>query len=147
MIPGFKKDGTLPQGEHKANWKEFCKRFGKNRHRKKLLNGLRRALLCLKKAGCKKVYINGSFVTSKNTPNDFDCCWDIDGVDPRCLDPILLTFVNQRAAQKAKYFGELFPAQFKEGITGKTWLEFFQVNKLTGKPKGIITIDLRSDPL
>jgi hypothetical protein len=57
------------------------------------------------------VYIDGSFVTSGETPNDFDACWDIHGVDAARLDPVLLVFENQRAAQKIKYQGEFFSAQ------------------------------------
>jgi len=75
-------------------------------------------------------------------PNDFDACWDIDGVNPDLLDPIIL-LRNGRVAQKAKYFGELFPAQLPEGMTGLRFLEFFQIDKETGKLKGIIAIDLR----
>jgi hypothetical protein len=32
------------------------------------------------------------------------------GVTVRLLDPVLVDFSNLRAAQKAKYFGEFFPA-------------------------------------
>jgi hypothetical protein len=55
---------------------------------------------------------------------------------------ILLNFDSGLAAQKIKYLGKLFPAQTLKGITGKTFLEFFQVDKNTGKQKGIVAIDL-----
>jgi hypothetical protein len=58
-------------------------------------------------AGCRRVYIDGSFVTAKNGPNDFDACWEADGVNPDLLDPTLLTWRDHRAAQKAKFGGEL----------------------------------------
>ena len=34
------------------------------------------------------VYINGSFVTAKKIPGDYDLCWSIDGVIPEKLNPI-----------------------------------------------------------
>ena len=68
------------------------------------------------------------------------------GVDPTLLDPILLTFDHGRAAQKAKYLGDLFPAQVSEGGSGTTLLEFFQLDKESGNPKGIIAIELRRLP-
>ena len=34
-----------------------------------------------------------------------------EDVDPELLDPVLLTFDAGRRTQKAKYFGELFPAE------------------------------------
>jgi hypothetical protein len=89
------------------------------------------------------VYVNGSFVTSKDFPGDFDGCWDITGVDPSGLDPVFLDFDNHRAAQKARFLGEFFPAQLPAGISGRTFLEFFQINRDTGAPKGIVAIDLR----
>ncbi len=90
--------------------------------------------------------VDGSFVTAKSIPNDFDGCWSTEGVDfdlLNLIDPILLTFGNGRAAQKAKYLGELFPADTTEFGTGRTFLEFFQIDKETGDQKGIIAIDLR----
>jgi hypothetical protein len=60
-------------------------------------------------AGCVTVYIDGSLVTAKETPGDFDACWEVTGVDVAQLDPILLTFDHQRMAQKLKYLGEFLP--------------------------------------
>ncbi len=103
---------------------------------------MRAALESLKAAGCQTVYVDGSFVTAKDVPNDFDCCWEPNGVDGDLLDGVLLDFCHGTAAQKAKYFGELFP-NFVEGSTGSPFLEFFQVDKDTGDPKGIVALDLR----
>ena len=106
------------------------------------MTGLEAALEDLKGAGCGTVYLNGSFVTSKTYPNDYDACWEEVGVDPTALDPVLLTFDSGRAAQKAKYMGELFPASIIADIDGLSFLEFFQTDKETGRPKGIVAIDL-----
>ena len=88
-------------------------------------------------------YIDGSFVTDKVHPNDFDACWEEEGVDPLLLDPVLLTFDSGRSTQKAKYFGELFPASIGAGSEGLSFLEFFQIDRNSGEPKGIVAIDLR----
>ena len=93
-------------------------------------------------AGCGTAYLNGSFVTSKESPNDYDACWEEAGVDPTVLDPVLLTFDPGRAMQKAKYMGELFPASVVADADGLSFFEFFQSDKDTGNPKGIIAIDL-----
>jgi hypothetical protein len=86
--------------------------------------------------------LNGSFVTSKEIPADYDVCWDVRGVRPRRLDPIFLDFSYRRAAQKAQYGGEFFPAQVPEGASGKAFLEFFQIDKESGRAKGIVAIHL-----
>ncbi len=146
MIPPFDAAGNLPPGVHKATWHEVADRFGTGPRRRELLAGLRAALDALRAAGCDKVYLDGSFVTTKPNPNDFDGCWDIAGVDPDLLDPVLLTFDRGRVAQKTKYQGELFPAQFRQGGTGVTFLELFQLDKETDRAKGIVALDLRTLP-
>lgn len=104
--------------------------------------GLRSAVENLRDAGCRTLYVNGSFVTNKDAPGDFDACWDEEGVDPDALDPVLLTFDPGRATQKAKYLGELFPATALADGDGMSFLDFFQTDKDSGEPKGIIAIDL-----
>lgn len=94
--------GNLPPGVHDATWDELVDAFGFNRRRAELLQGLREALESLAQAGCKRAYIDGSFVTAKERPGDFDGCWETAGVDPTLLHPELLDFREARAAQKAK---------------------------------------------
>ncbi|MGE4091477.1 MAG: hypothetical protein AB7G75_11615 [Candidatus Binatia bacterium] len=117
--------------------------FGFTPRRVQLLTGLKTALALLKAAGCRSVYIDGSFVTAKPQPGDFDACWAIEGVNPDALDPVFLDFSHARAAQKARFLGEFFPADLPEGLTGKTFLEFFQTDKNTGAAKGIVALNLR----
>jgi hypothetical protein len=143
MIPDFQEDGTLPPGIHWAEWTEFSRRFGGNAHRGQLLAGLKEAVQILATAGCAVVYVDGSFVTSKDFPNDFDACWDMRGVNPAALDPVFLDFSNSRAAQKSRFMGEFFPAQMPEGASGKTFSDFFQTDRDSGNPKGIVAIDAR----
>jgi hypothetical protein len=108
--------------------------------------GLRQGLEQLKTAGCDTVFLDGSFVTAKPQPGDFDACWDVTGVDPSLLDPVFFDFNNGRAAQKTRFLGEFFPAQLPNGSSGKTFLEFFQTDRNSGDPKGIVALDLRRLP-
>ena len=142
MIPPFDANGILPPGVYWASWDEVTSRFGGSPWRQRLITGLRAALKNLKSAGCRTVYLDGSFVTSKNRPNDYDACWEETGVDPTALDPVLLTFDPGRAIQKAKYMGEFFPASITADPNGLSFYEFFQTDKRTGRPKGIVAIDL-----
>jgi len=143
VLPALNEDGVLPPGIHLAEWEELWTMFGTTPHRRHLLLGFRRAIQALKIAGCRIVYLDGSFVTGKDVPGDFDACWDHEGVEFTRLDPILLTFDAGRAAQKVKFGGELFPAHaIAESSSASPFLEFFQVHKETGAAKGIIAIDL-----
>lgn len=142
-IPAFEVDsGNLPPGIHDATWDDVAARFGWNAERMTLLAGLRRALESLTAAGCRLVYLNGSFVTAKDVPGDFDGCWEAAGVDPARLDPVLLDFSNRRALQKAKFGGELFVANRAAAPGGARFVDFFQRDKATGRAKGIVAIDL-----
>ena len=142
VLPDFNQAGLLPPGLHRANWDELTQRYGRNSWRRSLLAGLRAALENLRDAGCRITYIDGSFVTEKEYPNDYDACWEEAGVDPYLLDPVLLTFDPGRATQKANYLGELFPATAVADAEGLSFLEFFQTDRDTGEPKGIVAIDL-----
>ena len=142
MLPDFDENGNLPPGVHEATWYEIVARFGGTDHRQQLLTGLSTALDSLKAAGCKKAYVDGSLITNKEVPNDFDGCWEPEGVVPERLDPVLLDFSAGRAAQKAKFLGEFFIAETRVLGVGRTFLEFFQQDKETGDPKGIIVIHL-----
>lgn len=145
MIPPFQPNGTLPDGIHHATWAELQGHFGWNRRRQILLVGLGQALNDLRNAGCTTVYLNGSFVTHKDEPGDFDACWDPTGVDFDVLEPTLLEFSDARAAQKDRYGGELFPATWDAVGNGTTFLEFFQSIRGGGR-KGIVRIDLVTLP-
>jgi hypothetical protein len=109
VIPEFEAAGNLPAGIHDATWNEFATRYGTRAHRRRLLDGLRRALESLRDAGCAQAYINGSFVTAKDEPGDFDACWEVANVDSQLLDPVLLDFSDRRRAQKAKFRRRAIP--------------------------------------
>lgn len=145
-IPPFEEGGNLPPGIHEAAWDEIVARFGTTAWRRELLAGLRRALENLRGAGCRRAYVDGSFVTAKEAPGDFDACWEAAGVDPDLLDPVLLDFANARAAQKQRFRGELFPAEPAADPHGTRFLDYFQRDKLTGEPKGIVALDLEDLP-
>ena len=110
-----------------------------------LLSGLEAAIVSLRDAGCKRLYVDGSFVTTKVVPNDYDVAWEPAGVDLqrlKLIEPVFFDFRNFRAAQKAKYFGEFFPSSAAADPVGNTFLEFFQIDKNTGSAKGIVALDL-----
>ena len=140
----FDSDGNLKPGIHSMSWDEFLKLFGTNFLRLNLLSGLKSAILSLKQAGCQTIYIDGSYVTLKDFPEDYDACWDINGVDGNLIDPILLKFDDGRRAMKIKYKGDIFPAQLKEGSSSRIFLDFFQIDKDTGNPKGIVKLNVKS---
>lgn len=145
MIPDFINIvGTpwllLPPGIHDSTLSEVYTRYVTNSTRGLLFEGLKKGLENLFLSGCPQVFLDGSYVTSKPIPNDYEICWDMAFVDPDLLDPVFFDFDNGRYNQKKKFLGEYFPAALIEGVSGKPFLDFFQTDKDTGRPKGIIRL-------
>nr|WP_179292824.1 hypothetical protein [Bacillus sp. 7884-1] len=71
---------------------------------------MERAIEEFKKAGSTKIFIDGSFVTEKRNPGDYDTLYDIDEVDEDKIDNRLVdASISGREAQKRNYQGEFFP--------------------------------------
>jgi hypothetical protein len=148
VIPEFEGSGLLPVGVHWADMTEVDQRYGHNGHRRLLLAGLKRARIALRAAGCQIMYLDGSFITAKEFPGDYDVCWEMAGVKHAALDPVFLDFTNRRAAQKAKFLGEFFPAHIRAESAPpfRAFIDFFQTDKDSGSSKGIIGIQLKGSP-
>ena len=58
---------------------------------------------------CTRSWLNGSFVTAKDEPGDFDACWDPDRVDVDALDSVFFDFASGRANQKARFGASCSP--------------------------------------
>lgn len=143
MIPEFNTDGNLPVGIYSATYNEVEKRFGVNVKRQWLLEGLHTLLLDLQSANCKVVYLDGSFVTDKTMPGDYDLCWSITDIDLGKLNKKIIDLTpTGRQIMKQHYRGDIFPAEVPEGASGKAFLDFFQIDKNTGNQKGIVEIKL-----
>lgn len=142
MIPPFNDKGQLPPGIHTATWDEFVERYALTIHRRQLLDGMKRLIDHLKSVNCRSLFVNGSFVTNKERPNDYDACWNVVGVKFEQIDPILLRAddVGKQDMLK-KYGGDIRPDLFSPVETSGTYLEFFQIDR-NGEAKGIIELSL-----
>ena len=146
MTPDFDPvTDNLPSGEQAATWQDMHDRFGYTPWRRQVLTGMLKALRLLKLAGCVRAYVDGSFVTAKAEPGDFDACWDAEGVDFDLIDERLLTFDRGRATQKAAFLGELFIADARADPQGTLFRDFFQTDR-EGRRKGIVVIHLKDLP-
>jgi len=144
LIPKYNGIGNLPEGVHKSNWAEIVERYGWNQHRRSQLDGMMDAFRQLKQAGCKTVFLDGSFITKKEFPGDYDCLWDMKGVDLDKLD--VLFHPDNRNAQKIRLKGEFIPGQLTERSSNTPFLDFFQTDKETQEKKGIIKLNLEDFP-
>ncbi|QCI69070.1 hypothetical protein E8M01_06595 [Phreatobacter stygius] len=136
---------VLPPGIYPATFAEIEHGYAYNERRRFLFAGLIDASLHLAKAGCQIVFLDGSYVSAKPIPGDYDACWDPVGVDFTKLDPVFDDFDNGRANQKARFGGEFFPSTLMSLDIGAVFTEFFQIDRFTGKKKGILRITLSTD--
>ncbi len=74
MLPTFNNDGNLPEGIHFATEEEVFARFATPSARRQWLGEQLRSLLALAKSTGQlaRVFLWGSFITSKEVPNDLD---------------------------------------------------------------------------
>jgi len=139
-IPALRESGELPPGEYQASLNEIETIFGTSTDRRKLLmRGLREAARNFEISGVKVLWIDGSFITDKEEPNDIDGCWEYTpAVDAEKLDPV---FLGSRDEMKNKYGLDFFIANIIEAGSGLPFPKFFQVNR-DGDPKGIVFVTL-----
>ena len=141
MIPALTTNGTLPPGIHVATLPEVKATFATTPYRRSLYGGLLIALGDLRACKCARAWLDGSYVTDKQVPGDYDLCWDLTGVDWGSIDPVLLDVDFPRATQTLRYRGDVLPNTV-ESDSGLPYVEFFQQNKNTGGLKGIIELRL-----
>ena len=70
------KTGYLLPGVHDAGWCDVAGRFARNSHRVRLMEDLLAGCRNLGAAGCGELLLDGSFVTAKSLPGDYDGAWE-----------------------------------------------------------------------
>lgn len=145
MALRYQDNGYLIAGVHQLSLKEFVSEFGYSPHRKNLIDGLLKLIEHLKDCNCTKLYVDGSFVTKKYRPGDYDVCWDPNGVDVKKMKliyPVLFDFSAKRRYQKIVYKGEVFRKDWiADYQKNETYFEYFQ-HDLFDVPKGIVELTI-----
>jgi hypothetical protein len=111
-----------------------------------LLEGLEEALELMASWGVVRVYLDGSFVTDKDRPNDVDGCYDlaedVSAEDLGRLAPIFPPSPSNRAEAKRCFGVDFFPAAATELGSGQPFLRFFQTDR-EGRERGVLSVELR----
>jgi hypothetical protein len=145
MAIEYNEFGNLKYGTYEMSIDEFRITFCYNEHRLWLFEGMQLAIEHLKKIGCEAIYVDGSFVTKKIMPSDYDLCWDDTGINLVNVSracPSLTDAGRKMEKIKKVYRGDVAPANniadLKKGIN---FLGYFMEDK-QGRAKGIIRISL-----
>jgi hypothetical protein len=147
MIPRFTDEGLLPPGIHETDLEDLREKMGWSRKRSALLEGIEEALELIAACGVVRVYLDGSFVTDKDRPNDIDGCYDlaehVTAEDLGRLAPIFPPNPSNRAEAKRRFGVDLFPAAAMELGSGQPFLRFFQTDR-EGRERGVLSVELRA---
>ena len=136
----------LPAGDHEATLDEVEQAFGSSTFkRRELMKGLRDVVGKLRELGVETIWVDGSFVSSKERPGDVDVIYvRPDGADTTLWG--LLAPARRDAAMK--YFRchlWEYPSYGKHaGGTPKTIKQFFETDD-DDVPKGHIVLRSRDD--
>lgn len=106
-IPDFQVDGYLPEGVHVATLEEIEHRFGWNESRRRLFDRVREWVVYARTIAAPRVLLNGSFVTSKEQPND---------VDAACLLPDDFDEQRRRGKVEAVLIYSMLATQYPQEI-------------------------------
>jgi hypothetical protein len=147
-LPGFRDDGWLPEGHHPTTWEEIRNLFGGE-------SGTRRAQVLAKlldwrdqvrrKGITRRLILNGSFISAKPEPGDFDTILIADeGVETILAQDEAARQLVDYAFCKARGWGDIF--LFSTAAIRKfphlCRLDLFDHDKVTKTPKGVVEVSL-----
>lgn len=138
------KSGLLKSNIYEMTLTEFEEAFVNNSSRERIFKGLLLLIEHLREIGCITIYIDGSYVTKKQRPNDVDVCWVVEKGSMGMAEekfPWLADPENNIKYLNANYCADVFPSDFLM-YSGGTILDFFQKDKETHKLKGIIKMNI-----
>lgn len=150
MIPDFINTNTyfefkiLPEGIWETELEEIEQRLLFSGKRIELFDGLKQCLIDLKEVGCKVVFIDGSFVTSKLDPEDVDVAYSpYDGFSWDKLNELHPVFLKNREERKRKYNCDIFDAYSEADNKQTIFRDFYQkIEGIKNIKKGILKINL-----
>lgn len=148
-IPSFDPEtGALPPGDHLATLEEVNRAFGWTFRRRELLRELGHVIEFLRDKGVLRIWIDGSFVTDKDRPNDVDVLYEA----PPDVDARTWGIHSPRRRRDLKELTriDLWKAPAPQPVSdrpGKTQsLHDFWSTDREGRETGFILLEVRDDP-
>lgn len=144
MLPEFTPEGDLPIGVHLTDLEEFQSHFGKSTPRRVWLLGRLQARVSLAASTEKlrRVFVWGSFVTTKPSPKDLDLLLIMDDdFEVERIAPIAQPIFDSVKA-KLLFESDVFWARASIGEEIlDLWLETYQISRSFRK-RGIVELRL-----
>ncbi len=144
MIPEFNADGNLPEGIHSASEEDLLNHFATSSARRKWLGERIKEILSLAKSTGKleRVFVWGSFVSAKESPNDVDMLLVMSEDFELENTPEEHKHLFDYIKAKVRFSADVFWSKASIGEdTLSLWLETYQLTK-DFKRRGIVEVRL-----
>ena len=142
MLPELNSDGNLPEGIHPATEAEVFLCFATTSARRQWLGEQLRNLLSLVKSTgqLSRVFLWGSFVTSKEVPNDLDVLLVMAADFSLEALPAYCRVVFDHVQARLSFHADVFWTKASIDIQAlQLWLDTYQTGK-DFKRKGIVEV-------
>ncbi len=141
-IPRLGSQGILPEGIHRATLAEVRQAFGGGTARRaELMLALEEAVDRARKAGVRRILINGSFVTAKKEPRDVDLVFHVSesfGARLKRGDPHA-RWIADRVRERRPKLLDAYVAV--DEVEWASWVRLFEGDPWYGK-KGLVEVTL-----
>lgn len=147
-LPAFREDGWLLEGHHAATWEEISAHFGGEPGSRR--NSLLSSLLSWRDTACAKglagwIILDGSFVSQKDAPGDFDLVFLYDEATEALVkhDAEAQALTDYQAYRAAGYLGDVFalPASLQRLSPRLGGTDMFDFDR-QGTRKGVVEVTL-----
>ncbi len=143
MLPDFNPAGDLPPGIHQAAWTELVQRFGGQAgQRAACTRRLAHILGLAQRTGAlRRIVVFGSYVTTKDEPNDVDVVLVMDDGFRLGECPAESRAVFDHSLAQARYGASVFwvrPAMVI-GQTVEEFIQYWQIKRGGGR-RGIVEL-------
>jgi len=141
-IPEFRDDGYLPEGSHLATEAEITFRFGTSTsRRRRLVLRVRRWIELARNVRARRLLIDGSFVTSRQEPNDVDAVILLPPDFEKQIESNAQAAIELEQMLLTHRPEEIYAAE--DEIDWQEWVEFFgRTREADGRRKGLVEVEL-----
>ncbi len=149
MLPAFNQEGNFPEGIHSATEDEVFERFATLSARRQWLGEQLRSLLALAKSTGQlaRVFLWGSFVTSKEVPNDLDVVLVMGAEFAIEAVPSPAHVVFDHVQARLRFQADVFWTEASIGTQVlHLWLDTYQTGKDFTR-RGIVEVRVSCSPM
>lgn len=147
-LPDFRPDGWLPEGHHSTSWDEIIARFdgAPDSRRAAVLSGLLQWRDAVRAKGMGGwLILDGSFISNKAAPGDFDCIFVYDEASLTVLaEDAEASDLLRHTTIKDRFNGDVFVYSYTSVRDSPAFCrtDGFDQEKITRKPKGVVEVVL-----